>query len=197
MNNYEAYNTSTVLLKISLGEVAAFNALFEQYRNQLFTYLYKITKSTEASEEMVLDVFLKIWNGREALTEIENFDAFLFRIAHNKAIDFLRAFKKKPEMQQQVWEAMQEPPSGEYADNQLLLKNAETIISEAVAQLSPQRQKVFYLHNYHNLTNVEIAHHLNLSKNTVRNHLATSVEFIRKFLSDHPGTLVSLFLLLK
>ncbi|MHA4845009.1 RNA polymerase sigma factor [Flavitalea antarctica] len=195
MNEKTPYHgDALLLLKISHNDQAAFNMLFQRYRNQLFTYSFKITKSAEESEEIVLDVFLKIWHGREALTEIENFEAFLFRVAYNRAIDFLRKLKKDSVLQQQVWENMQEPLSGEYADTVLLLKATENILAEAVEQLSPQRQKVFYLHHHGGLTNQEIAERLNLSKNTVRNHLAASLEFIRKVITEKLYSVICLFL---
>ena len=74
MNKDNLHDSNLILLKISQGDLKAFNALFEQYRNPLFTYLFKITKSAETSEEIVLDVFLKIWHGKELILQIENFD---------------------------------------------------------------------------------------------------------------------------
>jgi RNA polymerase sigma-70 factor (family 1) len=191
------YDNEFLLLKISKGDQGAFNILFERYRNHLFTYLIKITKSAETSEEIVLDVFLKLWHGKELIPQIENFDAFLFRVAHNKAIDYLRSVKRNPVLQQQVWELMQEPLSDEDADKPILFKNTEAIIGDAIAHLSPQRKKVFYLHHRDGFTNDEIARRLQLSPNTVRNHLTASVEFIRKFLSGNLDLMVFLFLLKK
>ena len=197
MTNESLYDKETLLLKISQGDQCAFNKLFALYRNHLFNYLFTITKSAETSEEIVLDVFLKIWHGRDSITEIDNFDAFLYRVAHNKAIDFLRSLQRNPILQQQVWKQMQEPLSDEKADKNLLLKNTESIIKEAVCNLTPQRQKVFYLHHNHGFTNQEIATHLQLSRNTVRNHLAASIEFIRKFLSGNIDVIILFFFLKK
>jgi RNA polymerase sigma-70 factor (family 1) len=188
------YDKETLLLKISQGDQAAFNTLFGMCRNHLFAYLFKITKSAETSEEIVLDVFLKVWHGRASITDIDNFDAFLYRVAHNKAIDFLRSLHRNPLLQQQVWSQLQEPLSDEKADKNLLLKNAESFIGEAVRKLTPQRQKVFYLHHYQGFSNEEIASHLQLSRNTVRNHLAASVDFIRKFLSGNLDVIIFFFL---
>ena len=197
LKNEKLDDNIDLLLKISNGDELAFAKLFEQYRNQLFTYLFKITKNAETSEEIVLDVFLKIWHGKELIPQIENFNAFLYRVAHNKAIDFLRTLKQNPLLQQQVWSNMQEPLSDEDADRQLLYKNSEEIIDNAIDQLSPQRQKVFYLHHHYGYSNTEIAQHLGLSKNTVRNHLFASLEFIRKFLSDNLVLMVLFYLFKK
>jgi RNA polymerase sigma-70 factor (ECF subfamily) len=176
------YDDTHCLLKMSGGDEHFFNLIFEKYRNRLFAYLFKVTKSRETAEEIVLDVFLKLWHGREAVTEIENLEAFLFRVAHNKAIDFFRAAKRNPTMQQEIWESISEAISYETADKKLLDKNLEAIVDTAVNQLSPQRKKVYYLRNSEDLSYGEIASALNLSSNTVRNHLSASVQFIREFL---------------
>jgi RNA polymerase sigma-70 factor (ECF subfamily) len=181
-NDALQYDDRHCLLKMSGGEEHFFNLIFEKYRNRLFVYLFKVTKSRETAEEIVLDVFLKLWHGREAVTEIENLEAFLFRVAHNKAIDFFRAAKRNPTMQQEIWELITEAVSYETADKKLLDKNIEGIVAAAVNQLSPQRRKVYYLRNSEELSYGEIASALNLSTNTVRNHLAASIQFIRTFL---------------
>ena len=197
MYNPSPYTDKELLLKIAEGDQVAFSILFEQYRNRLFTYLFKITKSAETSEEIVLDVFLKIWHGKEAIIEIENIDAFLFKVAHNKAIDFLRSLKRNPQIQQQAWDQMQEPFSTEVADKQLLFKGALEMVEHAIHQLPSQMQKVFTMRHHHGLTNEDIAERLQLSRNTVRNHHALSVQFIRKFLSTNLDLLFLIFLLKK
>lgn len=173
------------LLKIKEGDEHFFNLLFGKYRNQLFGYLYKVTKSKELAEEIVLDVFLKLWHGREAVTEIQNFEAFIYKVAHNKAIDFFRAAKRSQVLQQALWEAITEAPAADTADNQLIFKNTDALIKEAINQLSPQRKKVFELRHYEDLSYAEIAATLNLSSNTVRNHLAASLQFIRDYLEKN------------
>lgn len=134
-----------LLQLISEGDQKAFNILFERYRDQLFHYLSKITKSNETSKEIVLDVFLKIWTGRSILTEIDNFEAFLFRIARNKAIDFLRWTQKSKLQQMELWNRMQEMTGPESAYNEIAFTETNSIIQKAIEQLSPQRQLVFQL----------------------------------------------------
>src|SRR4028119_1009115 len=93
-----------LLQLIATGDEPAFKTLFEKYRNKLYTYLKGITKSPEVSEEIVMDIFLKIWIARKTAVEIQHFDSFLFRIAHNKAIDFLRALHRDQTLFNLVWE---------------------------------------------------------------------------------------------
>ena len=190
------YTDALLLLQIKEGDEKAFRLLFERYRNQLFTYLFRITKSKEAAEEMVLDVFLKIWLGRSIITEIQNFEGFLFRIAHNKAIDFLRTVAQQPAKQETLWASMQETPASETADQRLELNRAQQTIHEAVERLPGQQQKVFVLSREQGLTYDQIAEKLHLSRHTVRNHMAAALEFIRLFLQEkgYGITLLSLVL---
>jgi RNA polymerase sigma-70 factor (ECF subfamily) len=80
----------TLLACLAEGDEKAFNALFERYKDRLYHYLFKITKSSEISEEIVIDIFVKIWVGREIMDRIQNVESFLHKVAYHKAIDFLR-----------------------------------------------------------------------------------------------------------
>lgn len=186
MNDFEKlYDDQYCLSKIKEGDEFFFNVIFEKYRNQLFIYLYKVSKSKEVAEEIVLDVFLKLWHGREAITEIKKLEAFLYSVAHNKAIDFFRAAKRSPILQEAVWEAMSEISETDNADARLRYNNLQELINEAISQLSPQRRKVFELRQNEGLSYAEIAVTMNLSTHTVRNHLAASIEFIREYLNKN------------
>lgn len=183
-----------LLEQIAASDQKAFDLLFGRYRNRLFSYLLKVTKSRETAEEIVLDVFLKIWQGRSLLNEIDNFEAFLFRIARNKALDFLRWTQKRQTAQIELWNRMQEDSIAESADNKLLLRHTEEAIQYAVKQLSPQRKMVFQLSREHGLTYEQIAERMHISSHTVRNHLAASLQFIRSHLATNGNALLSCFL---
>ncbi|MET6997085.1 RNA polymerase sigma factor [Chitinophaga defluvii] len=178
-----ALKDNELLLAFHGGDEKAFNQLFARYRNQLFTYLFKITKSRETAEEIVLDVFLKIWSGREMAPQITNFEAFLFRVAHNKAYDFLRAAQRSILLKRDISEAIL-LSSDETADEKLLNRDVNQTLKTAVDQLSPQRQLVFELSREQGLNYDEIAARLQLSRNTVRNHLSASLQFIRTYLAQ-------------
>ncbi|WEA00584.1 RNA polymerase sigma factor [Mucilaginibacter sp. SJ] len=191
------YTSDTVLLSlISEGDEKAFALLFERYRNRLYSYLVKVTKSKETSEEIVLDVFLKVWTGKAALPEINNFEAFLFRVAQNRTIDFFRQAKRYQKEQAQIWKGMEELRSAT-ADSRLLKADLEKTIQAAVSQLSPQRQEVFRLSREEYLSYDEIAERMELSKFTVRNHLSAALQFIRSHLDNGPELAIFLMMFSK
>jgi len=183
-----------LLQLIAGGNEPAFKTLFEKYRGKLYTYLKGITKSSEASEEIVMDVFLKIWTGRKTITDIQHFDQFLFRIAHNKAIDFLRALHRDQTLFKLVWDEI-EVAGSQTADGALKEKESQGILRSAIDRLSPKRRLVYELSREHALSHDQIAAYLNLSKSTVNNHLVESLRFIRHYLHGHLGAcLIFLFL---
>ena len=184
-----------MLQLIATGDEQAFETLFEKYRGKLYTYLKGIVKSPEVSEEIVMDVFLKIWIGRKTATEIEQFDSFLFQIAHNKAIDFLRALQRDQTLFNLVWEEM-EMDSAQTADAAVKEKESGAILQAAINLLSPKRRLVYELSRENALSHDQIAAYLNLSKSTVNNHLVESLRFIRNYLNGHLELcLILLFLL--
>ncbi|MCH5720116.1 RNA polymerase sigma factor [Niabella hibiscisoli] len=85
------YNTEQDYLlqnQVSQGDQQAFTVLFDRYHPRLFNFIVNLVKSNEVAEELVMDVFLKLWLSRDMIGGIENFDGFLFKIAYNKSIDF-------------------------------------------------------------------------------------------------------------
>jgi RNA polymerase sigma-70 factor (family 1) len=170
--------------QVALGNEQAFKAMFDQYQPRLYLYILRIIKSKEAAEEIVLDVFLKLWLGRDMLAEVENLDGFLFRIAYNKSIDFFRAAAKDKQLTKLLWEKIQ-LPSGSSADTSLLMREYESKLREAIDLLPPQRKKIFNLSREEGRSHAEIAAELGISKNTVANTIVEARQFIKSYLSKN------------
>src|ERR1044072_668973 len=98
-----SYTDAQLLHELACGNEKAMRQLFAIYRNRLFLYITRITKSEQIAEELVMDVFMKIWTGKEMLAEVQNIDAYLFRIARNKSIDFLRSAAGNTRFQELLW----------------------------------------------------------------------------------------------
>src|SRR5690242_18394428 len=88
-------NEKRLLMQVSEGGEEAFGTLFHQYRNRLYAFIFGIVRSREMAEDVVQDVFLKIWIRREELAAVDNFKAYLFRISQNHAINHLRRMSKE------------------------------------------------------------------------------------------------------
>ncbi|WP_431216414.1 sigma factor [Puia sp. P3] len=131
--------TPEILRRITEGDEEAFRMLFNLYKNNLFDYLIGIVKSREVAEELVMDIFLKLWLGRDWIADIDHIEAFIKKVAYNKAIDFLRYAARNQKLQQVIAREMA-METDRSLEMRLLEKDYEHIIQEAVRQLSPQRR---------------------------------------------------------
>ncbi|MGV3557246.1 RNA polymerase sigma factor [Larkinella arboricola] len=165
-----------VLGRIAQGDEKAFAALFDHYHQRLGIHIYRITKSTELAEEIVHDVFLKIWLNRELLSEIENFQAYLFVLSKNAALNGLKKL------------ANEQARTTELDADQLQI--AETIeddyryllIDEAIDRLPFQQRQVYLLSRHERLSYAEIAERMSLSRETVKKYLQLSTESISSYI---------------
>ena len=184
MNEQQLYTEKLLLQQIAAGSEKAFKTLFDCYNTRLYHYILGFVKSDQIAEELVMDVFMKLWLGRDLLLQIKNFDGFLFRVAHNKIIDFLRFAAKDIKLKELLWENI-EIASDLVADTSLINHEYEEKVRQAVELLSPQRKKVYKLCNEEELTHDQIAVQLNISKSTVNNHIGEARRFIREYLSNN------------
>ena len=169
---------------ISKGDEKAFQSIFTSYYEQLFNYILSIVKSKQVAEELVMDVFLKIWLGKEIIPRIEKFNAFIFRVAHNKSIDFLRSVARDPKFQDLLWEQIQ-LSNNTHADSIMMVREYEAKLREAVSLLSPQKKKIYQMSREENMTHDDIAVQLNLSRHTINNHIVEAQRFIRTYLTKN------------
>lgn len=165
------------------GDQKAFKQLFDHYQNKLFQYIFRMVKSKQVAEELVMDVFLKLWLGRAMLKEIEKLDGFLFRVAYTKTIDFFRAAARDKIFADQVWEQMAIQSSDDVYNN-LVSKEYEEHLRKVIDLLPPRRKTIFEMSREGNLSHDEISKQLNISKSTVANTITEAKQFIKEHLPD-------------
>jgi len=173
-------NETDLLQQVANGDETAFSKLYYGYHNILGIYIYQLTQSRELSEEIVQDVFLKIWVGRKALTGVTNFKAWLFIVSKNQALNSLRTITKERTLKKDLSRDY-EHSSGineESFDN-----DSYILLEQAINQLPEQQRKVFILSRYRRLKYKEIATELKLSRETVKSYLGLAVSSITKFVN--------------
>ena len=176
---------------VSAGDEKAFRQIYEQYWNRIYTMALLYFKSPVAAQDMVQEVFLKVWVNRSELPVLNSFGAWLHITARNLLISSLR--KKATQyvwgMEDNATVADQEPS----ADERLAMKETAGLIRRAIEQLPPQQQKIYRMSREQGLKLTEVAAALDLSHNTVREHMSKALKNIRVYLLRHLEIGVILF----
>lgn len=178
------YTDEQLLCLIKTGNEAAFNTLFERYRSKLFYYLFRHTKSKEIAEEIVIDIFMKLWKGRELADQIPGAAAFFHKVGYYKAMDFLRTTARREQLKQ-VYIDRAATGEEKLPDEILIDEETRSWILKAVNQLPPQRKLIYTLSRDGELTHEQIAAILQISKSTVNNTLVHASRSISDYLKKH------------
>lgn len=181
-----------LLQAVAGGDEKAFSDLFHLFRNKVYAIAFKVTASEAMAEEVLLDVFLKVWLKREQLPQIEHFTAWLFTVTRNHIFNLLKqaALQMHPAPL-----AEQEDYALTYSDNPAAIlqeKEYRKVLQQAVDRLPPQQKKVYRLIKEHGLKREEAAVELNLSPETVKRHLSDAMQFIRMYCVSHLGASAAL-----
>jgi RNA polymerase sigma-70 factor (ECF subfamily) len=186
------YNNEKVLfLQIAEGDEIAFRKIFDLYKTKLAVFIFRMTKSESCTEELVQDIFVKLWIKRSKLANVDNPRAYIFTIARNRTMDHLRKLATEAKLLNQVWQQISKVQNS--TEEQLNAKESQELIHQALVQLSAQKQKIFQLSRYKGLNHEQIADHLSLSKSTVKNHIVETLRYIKTYLHQHSETLVIVF----
>ena len=167
---------------IAGGDQAAFTDLFHRCYGDLYTNALRYVKSEFWAEEIIQEVFVTVWNDRVKLTAIENPLAWLHRLIWNKSVDRIR--KKETEVKAQyAWKYLTENAGESLSEDQW--EQLFAALHAGVDLLPPQRKMVYQLRYDQGLSYEEIAQKMQLSRNTVRNHLAEAMKTIRAHMLQH------------
>lgn len=192
------YNEKELLLRISAGDTSAFALLFHQYKDKIYTIGFKITGSTFLAEEVVQEIFMKLWTNRKMLPELECFTAWFNTITRNHLFSLIK--RKAARENREIIFADKIPAFNNNTDESILLKDAEELLEKALYTLPPQQNKVYRLIKERGMKKEEVASQLNLSTETVKAHLSKAMKSIRAYClahMDNPAILILVFFFLE
>lgn len=183
MKDIALYSDEELMKEIKADNMFAFDSLYKKYCNKVYNFGFSILKSTEESENLMQDVFLNLWENRHKVEKDTSIKSYIFTITYNSAISIIRKKTRESkfiEYLMSLQEITEEPASVqlEYAE----LTNKLNDVINAL----PQRQKeVYLLHRVDCMKYSEIAERLNISVNTVENHMSRALKTIREKLGQY------------
>ena len=188
----QTYSSAEIIDLLQRDYEKAFMLIYEKYKNIIYSVALKLLKSRSLSEEIVQEVFLKLWTNRQKLIAVKNLDSYIFIITRNLVFDSLKKAAQDFVLQP---EAMQTASLQEATTDFLIReKQMDEIIFNITQLLPPQQRVVFNLVKVDGLSYKKIAEKLDISPLTVKKHMALALKFIRQQLGNSLTVMILLLL---
>jgi RNA polymerase sigma-70 factor (ECF subfamily) len=175
-----------LLCRLTRGDRVAFDLIYHQYCNPVYCNALKITRDRSVAEDIVQEVFITLWEKKETISLERPVGGWLFVLCYNRAVNQLR----KKLRESVACRHLEDPAAGDPTDEASYSQQWE-LLENAMAQLSPQKRKVFELCKIQGKTYEETAAVLQISKYTVKEYLSASVSFLKEQVQHHPGSSVA------
>ncbi|MEN2401475.1 RNA polymerase sigma-70 factor [Flavobacterium sp. MC2016-06] len=182
-------NEGTLLRELSQGSELAFTTLYNEYKHIVYSTALKITKSKVLAEEVVQDVFLKIWQNHESLAEITSIENYLFIVARNHIFDMIKKIARDTNF---INTFSDSKTSFNDTDSAVKDDQYNVILNQILEQLPPQQQKIYKMSKWDGLSHQKIGEDLGISTATVKKHMAQALKFIRSKIAPYMNMFMTL-----
>ena len=174
----DKYNESKLVSLLTEDSEYAFQIIYDLHRNKIYKTAIRFLKSPTTAQEVVQDVFMKLWVSRRTINPSQPIGAWLHTLAKNNIINRLKKLSNE-------WKAMHALPhitsdNTNATENTVQDSEYNAILNTAINALTEQQKKVYLLSRNENLTYIQIGEKLTLSPLTVKTHISRALLFIRQ-----------------
>lgn len=183
------YNPGSI--QVSAHETIAFEEAFKSHFKGLHAYAYTIIKDDIMAEEMVQNVFYKLWKNRDTTQINQSLAAYLYRSVYHECLNYLKHVKVKAAYQAHAAKTMEQT---ENATDRVRMKELEQKLDTALRELPEQCRTIFQMSRFEELKYMEIATKLGISVKTVENQMGKALKLLRLKLVDFLPAMLLLLL---
>lgn len=163
--------------------MVAFDAIYAKYSIRLFGFVLRYIKQEPDAEGIVQEVFIKIWESRSKIDVYSSFESFLFTIAYNTTMSLLRKRLNEKKYLENL-QSLQYLEGVDEITNEIQYNELNENVQILLNKLTPRQKEIFQLSRVDGLTHDEIANKLNISVNTVKNHIVSALSFLKTNLNN-------------
>ncbi|MFI5133281.1 MAG: RNA polymerase sigma factor [Chitinophagales bacterium] len=186
-------NEALLVEKMQAGSEEAFATLYLHYCPQLYTNLLRMIRDPLLAEEMVQELFTRIWQNRENKGIKENFAGYIYRIGQHLVHDFFRKMHRDRILLERFRSMVSE--DYETIEQTLHLRESSVILEKAIEQLPPQQKKVYELVKMKGCTYKKAAEIMGISPLTVKEYLVATKKSIQNYMLSHMDSAFGLLLI--
>lgn len=192
---FRAYNMElsekSLIASLKKGDELAFETMFKSYFNSLYNYACTILKNESAAEEVVQQVFYKIWEKRDAMPEEMMLKAYLYRAVHNESLNVIK--HRKVRAGYHMYAVSNTNDTTNNAHHKVNMAALQQALHKAMNELPEQCRTIFQLSRFEDKKYKEIADELHISPKTVENQMGKALRILRARLADFLPMIVYLF----
>jgi RNA polymerase sigma-70 factor, ECF subfamily len=167
-----------LLLLMRKDDMVAFYQLYERYSRRLYGFVIRYMKLEADAEEIVQEVFIKIWESRNKIDVYSTFDSFLFTIAYNAMISQFRKRTNEKKYLEHL-KSLQQVETATDLNDEIHYNELNKKVQALLNELTPRQKEIFQLSREEGLTHEEIAIKLDISVNTVKKHITNTLAFLK------------------
>lgn len=172
-----------LIKSLKAGNPRAFKQVFLSYEKPVYYFVLSITKSEYISEEILQEVFIRLWSRRELLDPQQSFDGYLFTIARNLTYNYLRDASRRESVRDELWSNIQ--AQYQQVETDIIFEEYKEIVEDIIRNLPRQKRSIYQLSRQQGKSHSEIADMLGISPKTVKNHLWNTMSTIRHQLKPY------------
>lgn len=183
MADYSQDTDKALLEALAGDDEQAFAALYRRYHQKLFFFVLNMAGSHQAAEDVLQEVFVKVWAERKSLPQVANFNAYIYRMAKNHVLNALKRTAHEMLILAEIGKDMEQ--STEDVLTLLSYKDVHSVLKSGIEELPTQQKLVFRLSREEGLKHDEIARQLNISPLTVKKHVSQALLYLREKIRKH------------
>lgn len=178
------YSDSTVITLLQQGNEKAFERLFKDHFKSLHAYAYTFLKDNEMAEEIVQNVFCRIWEKRDQLKTDGSLKSYLYRSVHNESLNYIKHQKVKANFGVYYAGQMEHSEEQQQASVKVMTTELQQHITAAMNELPQQCRTIFQLSRFEQLKYQQIADQMGLSVKTIENQMGKALRLMRIKLAE-------------
>lgn len=184
-----------LLTDLRLGDLKAFREIYELYKLKVTRLAYRYCLDKADAEEVLQDVFMKLWNNKEKINASQNFDNYLFTIAKNTVLDKIKSYKLEKENLSKYF-AHHKTVATDQTEQHILHHELQQLLAEVLIELPPKRRRIFEMNRLEGYTYQQITEALQISSGTVEKQMSKALKVVKKKLTGYKLLAIAMIIFL-
>lgn|SRR5687768_11421442 len=172
-----------LVVRLQQDEVSAFDTLYWKYHQAVYRNIFKFVKEQIVTEDILQEVFAKLWEKRKEINASQSVAGWLFVISFNLSVDYVRKRLREQTIHKELLNL--DTDDNYSLDRKNIYEDQYQLLEKAIAQLSPKKRKIVTLCKLEGKTYDEVAEELKISRNTVKEHLSIAMVKLNDYIQKN------------